>query len=120
MRRVFESKFRVPDYINAAWLNEEHVVKNGFVPEAPKCLEDYQGGTMRYQKTPFGNIPVRSRTEITAGDIVIFDSFEQFEDTRGYFTDRFYIITKEDMQEFYDKQRELLPCGVIVHPPRTQ
>jgi len=110
-------KLRIPEYIALPWLNESYVRENGFVPDIQHSLDDMAGSNIRFARTAFGDMPCMPRTEITPGDIVIHDCFtERF--IKGEFsTDRFYRITEDDIQEWLDGKRDLLPVGVVVHPP---
>lgn len=100
------------------WLTEDYVKKNAFHSE-PFSVEEME------KKKPFflkhrqwGNIPCKSRDEIRVGDIIIFDEYEEKNTGQENFeTDRFSEVYDEMIQEYWQGKNDLLPVGVIVHPP---
>lgn len=118
------TKFRVPDFMNTPWLTESYVMEHGFFPDVQHSLEDMTGTNIRFMKTAFGQISCLPRTEIRAGDIVIHDCYDEWEEDGKYVSDRFYTITQDEIQSWYESSHEniftgtsLLPVGVVVHPP---
>jgi len=109
-------KFEVPWFLNAPWLTEEYVRGNAWHPVPELLLED---GIHHHRK--WGAIPARSRNEFRAGDIIIFDEWNHnFDEHDRYESDRFYTVTERDIQDYLDCGRDLLPSGVVVHPPQSQ
>lgn len=91
------------------WLTEDYVKKNAFHLE-PFTIEEMEKRKPLFLKhRQWGNIPCKSRDEIRVGDIIIFDEYEE--------TDRFLEVDYEMIQEYWQGKDNLLPVGVIVHPP---
>ncbi len=92
-----------PKFVGDGWLTEAYIKVSGWYP----ISED---GRSYLVKTRFGQLPCRSRSEYRAGDVIVFDEFsDQF--------DRIHIVTEEDIKEYEEGKRDMLPCGVVVHRP---
>jgi hypothetical protein len=111
-------KFKVPKFMNLPWLTKEYVKKNGWCPVCDEWLQDPY--FVQFENTCFGRMPWKSRDEYKPGDIIIFHEFEEWEDEEGYNTDRFCVVEKEEIEQYQRGERDLLPVGVVVHPPSNQ
>lgn len=110
-------KLKVPRYMNLPWLTEEYVRNKGWYPVCDEWLRNYPERT-RFENTCFGKIPWKSRDEFKAGDIIIFHEFNEWENNKEYDTDRFIIMEKGEIEQYQRGERDLLPVGVVVHPPK--
>ncbi len=111
-------KLKIPEYLDALWLNEEYVKKNGWYPVCDGWLQNYPK-EVRFEDTSFGRIPWKSRNEFRPGDIIIFNECGEQTVNGKYETDRFLRIYKEDIEEYQRGERDLLPVGIVVHPPEV-
>lgn len=110
-------ELKVPEDMNALWLTEKYIKKNSWYPVCDEWLQNYSYFLHFEDNRFFGKIPWKSRDEFKPGDIVIFNEFNEWDDKGEYDTDRFYIISKGDIEEYKSGERDLLPVGVVVHPP---
>jgi len=109
-------ELKVPEYLNIPWLTTEYVKNNGWYPEPDEVLEQILPA-FRFVMTKFGEIPIGSRDEYRPGDVILFEEFDEWEDGDRYNTDRFYVLEAEDIEQYRRGERDLLPVGVVVHPP---
>jgi len=112
-------ELKVPKSMNLPWLTEEYIKNNGWYPVCDEWLQNYPLGLQFEDNRLFGKIPWKSRDEFKPGDIIIFNEFSEWDDENAYNTDRFYIIEKEEIEAYQRGERDLLPVGVIVHPPKS-
>lgn len=111
-------KLKVPKYMNLPWLTIEYIKKNGWYPVCDEWLQNHPSNFQFEDNKFFGKILWKSRDEFKPGDIVIFNEFDEWDDEDGYNTDRFLRIYKEDIEAYQYGKRDLLPVGVVVHPPK--
>ncbi len=107
--KVHPEEFVVPDYLNVPWLTFNYVSKYGLVPDSiGKGIKE----------TIFGWLPAKTTANYNAGDVIIHDEYYQSVSNEGdYQTDRFAIITIDDILEHKNGLRSLLPCGVVAPKP---
>lgn len=112
--------FRVPDWLKEKypWLTEKYIRENAWHPVVDEWLKDLPENGLSYTESPFGQVPCKSRDEFKPGDIIIFNEYDEWEDEEDYQTDRFLLIEQEDIDQYLRKERELLPVGIVVHPPQ--
>lgn len=103
------------------WLTEDYIKKNAFHSES-FTIEEMEKRKPFFMKSRYwGNIPCKSRDEITVGDIIIFDEYEEINVGQDDFeTDRFSEVDYEMIQEYIRGSNDLLPVGVVVHQPRKK
>ncbi len=112
------SKLEIPEYMDAPWLTNEYVGKNGWYPVCDESLKQYSKDN-RFVTTIFGDLPWKSRKNFKPGSIIIFSEYEEGKDNEGkYETDRFLTIDREDIKEYKRGERDLLPVGIVVNPPK--
>ena len=109
-------ELNVPESLDASWLTIEYIQKNGWYPVCDEWLQHYPDG-MHFEDTGYGEVPWKSRSEFKEGDIIIFDEYREWEDEGKYETDRFMRVEKEDIEEYERGERDMLPCGIVVHAP---
>jgi hypothetical protein len=115
---TFENRFKVPEYMDAPWLTIKYVKKFGWYPVPDEWLQhpNYD----KFEDTSFGKIPWKSRSEYSSGDIIIFSEYFEWKDENGgYDTDRFITIEQEEIGQYKRGERDLLPVGVVIHPPQN-
>ncbi|MBN1160066.1 MAG: hypothetical protein JXA43_02385 [Candidatus Diapherotrites archaeon] len=105
-------KLNVPDYLNAPWLTRDYIENWGWVPTSGDV--DLKPVT----ETPFGELPLKSRDEFKAGDIIIFYDAEEREVDGKIETDRFITVEQCEIDLYKQGKADLLPHGVVVHPPK--
>jgi|GEM_PF-3024133 len=125
----------VPVYLNLPWLTERYVRLNAWQPVCHWVPDDKPEFT---EHREWGIIPCKSRTEFRAGDVILFDEYNEGEDGGEYWNNRFYRVsqehidkifggrplnlgrrttTKRELIETIAMETTLLPVGVAVHPP---
>ena len=112
-------EFKLPAWLDAPWLTEQYVRENAFYPV---CCEELLRTPipLRFKETQFGNIPIKHRDEFRPGDIIIFNEYNSWTENGEYATDRFLRIHEEDIEDYLDEKRSMLPVGVVVHSPENK
>ena len=108
---------KVPDYLGASWLTGEYVSTYGWWPVPDEYFQQHPEYEW-FQDTPFGVLPWKGRDELKPGDIIIFNEYDEWTDERDvYKTDRFLPVDEQDIEEYRRGEHDMLPVGVVVHPP---
>jgi len=130
---IVDENFSVPAYMNLPWLTERYVGLNAWLPVARWIPDDKPEFAEHSQ---WGIVPCKSRTEFRAGDIIVFDEYDDRIENGEYCSGRFYRVpqehidelffgiplnlkkrTKDELKMIIAKRTCLLPVGVVVHPP---
>lgn len=110
-------KLKVPKFMNMPWLTRDYVMKNAWYPVCDEWLQNSPKKSQYNIESEFSRVPWRSRSEFKSGDIIIFNEYDEWEEDGEFYSDRFLIITEEDIREYHEGARNLLPVGVVVHSP---
>ena len=107
-----QTRLQIPTDLDVPWLTWSYVTQNAFYP-VPKIRS-------ATQETCFGRVACATRDEIRAGDIIIFNEFDEWSLEGKYDTDRFHRITEDEIEAYLRGEKDLLPNGVVVHPPVSE
>ena len=64
-------------------------------------------------------IPIKSRDNIEEGDVIVFFDYDEWYENGEFRTDRFYIVSKEHIEEYRKGKADLLPNGIVIKNPKN-
>lgn len=95
-----------PSKVGESWLTKAYIAEHGWIPMPDELLEFPNNYKLAH--TFYGALPCKSRDEFRAGDVIIFEDGD------------ICTIMDDDIEQYKNGERELLPCGVVVpNPTRT-
>lgn len=92
---------KMPRFLGDSWLTEQYIKRYGWYPVPRGCASGYT-------ETSFGKLPCKDNYEYLPGDVIVFYDGETL------------TITNKDLDDWKKGERDMLPCGVVVHKPIYQ